>query len=200
MKKIVLLLVSMFWLLGFNVFAEQKVGTYRVLERDFDIEAGYDSNNRLVVYIGVISEYDHEKSMIAITGENNVESFVSALQQVKAKYNEWKDVAIKNNVTDYKKAIDVTFPNVEIYWRGASKWYSSFSRNFIKMLFLVSEEGKATVGCGGEAKDWDNEYITQKWYFLFSSSNEIEGLVKALNIEGIKSKISSKQNTDDLFN
>ena len=85
MKRFVLLLVSVFGLLSFKVYAEQKVGTYSVLEKDFDIEAGYDSNDRLVVYIGVISEYDHEKSMIAITGEKNVELFVSALQQVKAK-------------------------------------------------------------------------------------------------------------------
>ncbi len=200
MKKMILLFISIFCALSINVFAEQKVGTYDVLDRSLDVEAGYDSRGQLIAYVEIIGEYSHRDVMLCIKGEDDIKSFVSALRQVKDKYTEWKGVAKANGVTDYKKAIDVDFPNVEIYWRGSSKWYSTFSRNFIKMIFLVDDEGSATVGCGGEAEDWENEYVTEKWYFLFGSPYEIDGLTKVLDTEKIKSKLASKQNTDDLFN
>lgn len=200
MKKFVSLLLIAFCLLNTNAYAEQKVGTYNVFEQVLDIEAGFDSKGQLNVYVEITGEYDHRDVMLCIRGEENIKSFISALQQVRDKYNEWKGVAHANGVTDYKKAIDVTFPNVEIYWRGSSKWYSTYSRNFIRMIFLVSDDGSASVGCGGEAKDWDNEYITEKWYFLFRTADEIDGLIKVLDVEKIKNKLSSKQNTDDLFN
>lgn len=196
----ILLFISIFCALSINVFAEQKVGTYDVLDMSLDIKAGYDSSGQLNAYVEIIGEYSHKDIMLCIKGEDDIKSFVSALRQVKDKFNEWKNVAKANGVTDYNKAIDVTFPNVEIYWRGSSQWYSTYSRNFIKMIFLVDDKGTATVGCGGEAEDWDNEYITENWYFLFSSPYEIDGLIKVLDTEKIKTKLSSKQNTDDLFN
>ena len=199
MKKFVSLLLIVFCLLSTNAYAEQKVGTYNVFDKVLDIEAGFDNKGKLNVYVEITGEYEHRDVMLCIRGEEDVKSFISALQQVKNKYTEWKGVANANGVTDYKKAIDVTFPDVEIYWRGSSKWYSTYSRNFIKMIFLVSDNGSASVGCGGEAKDWDNEYITEKWYFLFRNADEIDGLIKALDVEKIKNKLSSKQNTDDLF-
>lgn len=200
MKKLVSLLLIVFCLLSTNVYAEQKVGAYHVFDKVLDVEAGFGNKGELNVYIEVTGEYDHRDVMLRIRGEENVKSFTSALQQVRDKFNEWKGVANANGVTDYKKAIDVTFPDVEIYWWGSSKWYSTYSRNFIKMIFLVSDDGSASVGCGGEAKDWDNEYITEKWYFLFGAADEIDGLIKVLDVEKIKNKLSSKQNTDDLFN
>lgn len=200
MKKLVLLFACVFCFYNANTFAEQKVGSYNVLDRSLDVEASINDKGQLNVYVGILGEYTHTNIMLGIKGEDNIKSFAYSLREMKAKYNEWKGVARANGVTDYSKEMDIPFPNVEIYWKGSSKWYSTFSRNFIKMMFLVSDDGSASVGCGGEAEDWDNEYITEQWYFLFTSADEIEGLIKVLDVEKIKNKLSSKQNTDDLFN
>ena len=200
MKKLVLLFACVFCFCNVNTFAEQKVGSYNVLDRSLDVEASINDKGQLNVYVGILGEYTHTNIMLGIKGEDNIKSFAYSLREMKAKYNEWKGVARANGVTDYSKEMDIPFPNVEIYWKGSSKWYSTFSRNFIKMKFLVSDDGSASVGCGGEAEDWDNEYITEQWYFLFTSADEIEGLIKVLDVEKIKNKLSSKQNTDDLFN
>lgn len=200
MKKLVLLFACVFCFCNANTFAEQKVGSYNVLDRSLDVEASINDKGQLNVYVGILGEYTHTNIMLGIKGEDNIKSFAYSLREMKAKYNEWKGVARANGVTDFSKEMDIPFPNVEIYWKGSSKWYSTFSRNFIKMKFLVSDDGSASVGCGGEAEDWDNEYITEQWYFLFTSADEIEGLIKVLDVEKIKNKLSSKQNTDDLFN
>ena len=93
--------------------------------------------------------------------------------------------------------MDVTFPNVEIWWVGL-EWYSSYEKNFIKPLFLVND-GDASFGTYGTATHWKNEFITQAFYILFETANEIQSLIDALNISKIKSSLNQDIQTDALF-
>lgn len=195
MKKNVLFI--MLALFATIVHAEKVVGTYTMAKMQKNIEAAYDSKGVLNVYIEVLGEYENDEVMIRINGEKDLIQFISKLEYCKTKFVEWEKVARDNNVTDFKKQFDVTFPKVEIYWRS-SKWYSTFKGNYLKPLFLVTNED-VSFGAGGTAKHWDNEYIDQEWYLLLVSVSEIEGLIDALNPEKIKLELNKSENTDELF-
>lgn len=196
MKKVVLFIVSM--LMATTVFAEKVVGTYTMAETSKDIEAAFDNKGVLKVFIEVLGEYKNDKVMIKIDGEQDLNEFIAQLKYCKAKFIEWDKVAKANNVTDYTKKYDVTFPNIEVWWRG-SKWFSTFKRNLFKPIFMVGDDGKSSFGVGGKATDWDNEYIDQQWYLILMSSAEFDSLINALNPEKIKSALKQGENADALF-
>ena len=196
MKRVILFIALILCTMSAN--AEKVVGTYTMAEMPREIEAAFDNKGALNVYVEVLGEYKNDKVMIRISGENDLNQFISKLKSCKAKFIEWKKVAQTNNVTDYSKPFDITFPNVEIYWRG-SEWFSTYKRDHLKPLFLVGSDGKASFGAGGKAKDWDNEYIDQQWYLILISESEFDGLIDALNPEKIKSELNKNVNADALF-
>lgn len=196
MKKILLLMALM--MSSAFAFAEQVVGSYTMGGSPREIEAFIDKKGVLKVFIEIEGEYRHDKVMIKIDGESDLNRFVSQLKYCKGKFIEWKKVAQENNVTDYRKKLDVIFPKVEIWWLG-NEWYSSYKRGFIEPLFLVGSDGDAVLVAGGKAKDWDNEYIDQKWYLIFMSESEIDSLIEALNPTKIKEALNQTSNNDALF-
>jgi hypothetical protein len=144
----------------------------------------------------VVGEYS-EYVMIRVTGEEDIRKFCTQLAYCKKKFIEWEQVAKSNNVSDFKKEIDATFPNVEVWWVGL-EWYSSFKKNFIKPYFVVNE-GDAAFGTMGTATHWSNDFIDQEFYILFETASEIQSLIDALDIEEIKDELEEDIATDALF-
>lgn len=195
MKRIVLFVALV--MLATSAYAEKVVGTYTCAETQKNIEAYIDDKGVLKVFVEVLGEYQRDKVMIKIDGENDINKFIAQLKYCKEKFIEWEKVAKTNNIKDFKKNFDVTFPNVEIWWRG-SEWFSSYKRNFIKPLFIVND-GKASFGAGGEATDWNNEYIDQDFYLILISTAEFDSLIKALNPQTIKNVLNQDTQADALF-
>lgn len=195
MKKILFFIA--FVCLTTSIHAEKVVANFTMSGIEKNIEASINSKGVLSVFIQVIGEYKNENVFVRVQGEDDINKFVTQLTYCKSKFIEWEQVAKKNNINDYKKEFDATFPNVEIWWSG-SKWYSSHKRNFIKPLFLVTD-GKAAFGAGGEATHWDNEYIDQKFYLIMNSVEEINSLIKALNVDNIKNVLNQDTQADALF-
>ena len=194
MKKILLLIA--FTLLTTSVYAEKIVGTYTMSGTKRNIEAGIDNKGALNVFIQVVGEYS-DYVMIRVTGEEDIKRFVSQLTCCKNKFVEWEQVAKRNNISDFKKEINATFPNVEVWWVGL-EWYSSYKKNFIKPLFLVNG-GDASFGATGAATHWNNEFITQSFYILFETAYEAQSLINALDITKIKRILNQETRTDALF-
>ena len=194
MKKILLFIA--FALLTTSMYAEKIVATYTMSGTKRNIEAGIDSRGALNVFIQVVGE-SSEYVMIQVAGESDIKKFRSQLEYCKNKFIEWEQVAKNNKVSDIKKEIDATFPNVEIWWVGL-EWYSSNKMNFIKPLFLV-DNGDAAFGATGAATHWNNEFITQSFYILFETANEIQSLINALDITKIKSVLDREAQTSALF-
>jgi hypothetical protein len=178
------------------MYAEKIVATYTMSGTKRNIEAGIDSRGALNVFIQVVGE-SSEYVMIQVAGESDIKKFRSQLEYCKNKFIEWEQVAKNNKVSDIKKEIDATFPNVEIWWVGL-EWYSSNKMNFIKPLFLV-DNGDAAFGATGAATHWNNEFITQSFYILFETANEIQSLINALDITKIKSVLDREAQTSALF-
>jgi hypothetical protein len=194
MKKILFLIA--FTLLTTSMYAEKIVATYTMSGTRRNIEAGIDSKGALNVFIQVVGEHS-EYVMIRVTGEEDIKRFRTQLAYCKKKFVEWEQVAKSNKVSDFKKEIDATFPNVEVWWVGL-EWYSSHKNNFIKPLFLVNS-GDAAFGAYGAAKHWNNEFITQTFYILFETAHEIQSLIDALDITKIKYVLNRDAETDALF-
>lgn len=194
MKRLLLLIA--FTLLTTSSYAEKIVGTFTMSGTTRNIEAGIGDNGALNVFIQVVGE-DSDYVMIRVAGEANISKFKTQLAYCKKKFIEWEQVAKSNKVSDFKKSMDVTFPNVEIWWVGL-EWYSSYEKNFIKPLFLVNN-GDASFGTYGTATHRKNEFITKAFYVLFETANEIQSLIDALNISKIKSSLNQDIQTDALF-
>ncbi len=197
MKKTLLLFIAL--LISTFSFAEKKVASYIMSGIERDIEATIDSKGKLNVFVSIMGKYDHDNVMFKIEGEDQIIGFAEKLQSLNDKFVEWAKVAKSNNVSDYTKKFDIPFPRVEIYWAGSSKWYSSYKGNFMNFIFIVSESGEPSLGCGGTAKHWDNEYIDQQFYIIFISTEEIKSLINALNVDSLKKALNSTSNTDALF-
>lgn len=178
-----------------NANAEKVVGHYHQGSTEYNVEADTYKND-LTVFIQVEGKYKSDKVFIRIDGAENIQNFIDALNLCKTKHIEWSEVAKNNNITDFRKTIDVKFPNVEIWWLG-SKWFSSHKLNYIKPEFSVSENTNFVV-IAGKAKHWDNEYIDTN-FFMFLTPKDIDELVKVLNVETINSILKQETETDTLF-
>ena len=194
MKKILLLIA--FALLTTSVYAEKIVATYTMSGTQRNIEAGFDNKGVLNVFIQVVGEYS-EYVMIRIEGEEEIQQFITQLTFCKNKFIEWEQVAKRNNVADFKKEIDATFPNVEVWWVGL-EWYSSNKGNFIKPLFLVNG-GDAAFGTTGAVTHRNNEFISQTFFILFETADEAQSLIDALDITKIKHILNQEAQTNALF-
>ena len=194
MKKILFLIA--FTLLTTSMYAEKIVATYTMSGTKRNVEAGIDDKGALNVFIQVVGEYS-EYVMIRVSGEADIRKFITQLTYCKNKFIEWEQVAKSNKITDFKKEIDATFPNVEVWWVGL-EWYSSYKMNLIKPLFLINN-GDASFGTTGAVTHWNNEFITQTFFILFETANEIQSLINALDITKIKNALNRDMETDALF-
>lgn len=194
MKKILLFVA--FTLLTTSMYAEKIVATYTMSGTKRNVEAGIDDKGALNVFIQVVGEYS-EYVMIRVSGEADIRKFITQLTYCKNKFIEWEQVAKSNKISDFKKEIDATFPYVEVWWVGL-EWYSSHKMNLIKPLFLVNN-GDASFGTTGAVTHRSNEFITQTFFILFETANEIQSLINALDITKIKNALKQDIETDALF-
>jgi hypothetical protein len=194
MKKLLLFIALS--LLTTSIYAEKIVATYTLSGTKRNIEAGIDDNGALNVFIQVVGE-NSDYVMIRVAGEQDIIKFRNQLTYCKNKFIEWEQVAKSNKISNFKKPMDATFPNVEIWWVGL-EWYSSYKKNLIKPLFLVND-GDASFGATGAVTHWSNEFINQTFYILFETANEIQSLINALDITKIKYVLNQEAQTNALF-
>lgn len=194
MKKLLLLLITLS--ISLSSFAQEKVASYFIAGVKRDIFAYIDNEGKLNVQVNIMGKYDNDIVLLLIRGEEEVVLFTEKLKLLQEKYVEWSRVAKSNNVKDFAKKFDITFPNVEIFWDCCIS-----KRNFLNFKFLVSKTGVPSLSCNGtaEAKNLVNEYVYQEFYIIFNSSTEIKSLINALDVKKIKSVLNAKANTAKLF-
>lgn len=198
MKKILAVFVFVLFSISSFAYSNSYETTYTMGEQQRNINAYYNNKGNLIANIDVIGNHENDIVMIYIAGEENITQFVSQLRYCREKLIEWSKISKENNITDYTKKLDTNFPKVEIWWKG-SKYFSSYGNDFIKPLFFANEKGETSIIAGGEASDWENNYITQKWFLFFHSTSEIDSLIEALDITMIKSELDKNKMVDNLF-
>ena len=177
--------------------AEQKVGEFynSYFKKNYAIEALQKDGKLESVFIGVESKGSKE-SFIKVEG-SDLETFKLSLNLVKSKYAEWVKVAKANHITEMNKAFSISFPKVEIYWLG-SKWWSSYKLK-VELKFIILDDGQMVALWAPTAKHWNNEYIDETIYFVFSTIEDFDNLIKQLNSQDILNKLLQTKNNEELF-
>lgn len=195
MKKYMFLLLIL--MISLSMSAQTKIDSYDsdYFESTFGIYA--TNGEKLSLYFDIRGESKNDDVMINVDGESTIISFINSLKEVRDKYAEWKKVAVDNKVTDYSKDFDISFPNVYVAWYG-TKWWFDFRERF-EPYFKVSSDGKCYAVFHSEAVSSSNEYITEKYYWVFSSVKEFDSFIEKIQPQALIEKLNKKNAPDELF-
>ena len=199
MKKIIIL--SLMAIQTLFCFSETVVAQYQANGKSFNIEADYNKNNILKVYIKIYPG-DNYVMYLGLDNEDEVKVFRNKILSIIEKYKEWSTTARTNNVTDFIKEFPITFESINVIW----KTYSGGDYNFafdqtLQSIFSVNKDGSHEIFISKlNVKSSDNEYITCDAFTFFRSVEELKSLYNALDLNKIKNKLNNKTNVDDLFN
>lgn len=197
MKKLLLTLLTIAAFCS-TITAQEKVDEYHntYFDKTYKIEASFDSNHELALFVEVAGESESDNVCFNIVG-NDIKKFTDALAAAKTKYNEWVGVAKANNVTKMTKEMDITFPRVTICWYG-SKWWFDFSHR-LSPVFMITSSGDYVFLLSGEATASSNEYIDQDYYLALSTAEDFDVLISKMDPQTITEKLNNKQKVEDLF-
>lgn len=192
MKKIIAALVLC--IVSTLCFGQEKIGTYHsYFSGNFYVKYSEQTG---VYYIQIMGETAIRDCYFIVT---DIDNFRTSLSDAKDKYAEWVKVAKENNVKATIKDMDIKFS------KGAFAWYSrECYLNFYavpKPRFLITSTGdyRFLLFLGEEFSASDNQYITEKAYWAFSSVSEIEELLNLISQETLQKFLDSKATKDDLF-
>ena len=192
--------------MGIAIFLSSKnslpiVATYNMsLGESYTIRASDKGSVAISVH------YDNiDRIEILVSGEN-LSDFRREIIKLREKYIEWKTVAVANNVKNhYKQFPDILSTTyVMILWEESGKTYAALP-TVITPVFLVTEEGEcgATIGIpslvSATTKKDESVSLSAGAIILFSSEDEIQSLIDALDPIHIKNYYEANPPVDDLF-
>lgn len=193
MKKIIAALVLC--IVSTLCFGQEKIGTYHsnYFDKDFYVEYSEKTGN---YYIQIAGETATKHCCFIV---KDIDNFRTSLSDAKDKYAEWIKVAKENNVKTMDKDMDIKFSKGTFAWCGR-EWYFNFYA-VPKPRFLITSTGDYLflLFSGKEFSASDNQYITEKAYWAFSSVSEIEELLNLISQETLQRFLDSKAAKDDLF-
>lgn len=193
-----LLLIWVALLVVAPIRAQKNVGSYynSYFDKSYSVEASLDTGE-LRVYFDVEGSSHSDSVCFFIKGEDNLNAFEAALLSAKAKYTEWVEVAVNNNVTQMTKDMGISFPRVTVCWYG-SQWWFDYNHP-ISPYFIITDSGQHVCVFRGEATASSNEYIDQKYYLALASVEDFDNLYAALRSQTIIDKLNSEKRVEDLF-
>ena len=202
MKK---LLILLFVVMCCNLsFAEDKVSEYSLAytssngKTSFDIEASEPKNGKFTFYVYAWSMESEEKVGFSIDSKD-LPKFFESLRAVGDKFEEWAKTARDNKVTDYDKEFDVKFSSNTAFFKYGKKW--CFCGIKFRPYFKVTKDGE----CLAIFKSYkltanDNRFMHHDGFLIpFSSKDEIEDFIKALDPIPVLNRESTNAAKDNLF-
>ena len=193
MKKIIAALVLC--IVSTLCFGQEKIGTYHSNYFDTNFYVRY-SEKTGKYYIQIMGETAIKYCCFIV---EDIDNFRTSLSDAKDKYAEWVKVAKENNVKATIKDMDIKFSKGVFAWYDG-EWHLNFDA-VPKPRFLSTSTGDYNflLFLGEEFSASDNQYITEKAYWAFSSVSEIEELLNLISQETLQKFLDSKEPKDDLF-
>ncbi|MBO4612353.1 MAG: hypothetical protein J5671_04190 [Bacteroidaceae bacterium] len=193
------LLSLLFVICAVNTFAQKTVADYHsdYFDRDYEISVSTEKNDPSTisdVYIEVAGE---SKNKTVTLHYKNPLLFLSSLKEVRNKYSEWAKIAEDNHITEMTKEIPVNMPKVTVCWYGI-KWYFAFDKR-LNFDFIILDSGKKIIVMTAKVTASSNEYIDQKFYWVFQSVTELDEFIDKLNYPKFIEKLNVNSNNADLF-
>lgn len=140
-----------------------------------------------------------EQSFLRIPVEN-LDSLINCLKYYRTKYNEWKNIAKKNNVKELEKKMEYHFPQCGVLWKqkNGKSWSSDgFDWNF-EPTFII-KQGQYVFSFLQRVTDSSNKYVESDIALLLSSLYDFDALIDALNPNKIKQKLAQIKSKKNLF-
>ena len=198
MKK---LLLSTLLLSGLVGFSQEKIGNYNSLyfSKNFDIAASKpDAKGEFSYYIDSSSKDATSKQVSLILTNKDVPEFIEFLNSIKETYSKWSLTAVENKVSELDKNIEykkLTYSAGFVY----GKWNFDFSVN-LKTRFKIFNGKYLLIIDSDELQSSSNQYIKSDGFrFVFSSAQEIDELVKGLNINFVTDFYNKNNSQDEFF-
>lgn len=188
-----------------NSFYGVRVVSFKSLS-DYDVQITHYNPNSFLFEKGKFSK------LYVIINDDNVSLFKSELVMILDKFNEWKQIAIENEVTQFEKQIPVEINSISNMYgcmpsisEVNDEWYSYDELCDLYPLFTVSKDiitGKISYTlelfirfCRKQGK------LTCFVDKCVLNQNDIFNLIDAIDkavVNGVKKEID-KRNTDALF-
>lgn len=192
MKKITVFIFLLFF--NLQLFAQ--------IEEHFTL--AYTGNKELVflmedkdgnIEISIQSTESNKIAYFILSSTNDIIKFNEALKSLKTKWNEYKEIAQKNNVEQFQKQVDIEFPRMTLAWYW-SEWYSG-PRSKPEIFFFISN-GYYIMNIHKESSSRTNSYISEKADIILITEKDFDTLISLTEIKTIQEKL--KTNVADLFN
>ena len=204
MKKYFIVL-SLFFIFSVTYGQEQYVlGSYSCSYFNQDCSVAYFTSPLDVYLIQITSGTQiitrrSDLSMFFEVNNKNISNFYTALNDAKNKFAEWIKVAKNNNITDFEKTMDITFPNGNIVWKDQSRGYISFAVRPTPVFRVRYGQYRLELFFRREVTAAADESKNEQANWVFTSVGEVEELLKLLSPEALKEAKQKTDNLDNLF-
>ena len=129
-----------------------------------------------------------------LSNTDDIIKFHEAMKNLKAKWLEYREIAIKNKVDDFVKKVDIEFPRMTLAWYW-SEWYSG-PRSKPEIFFSI-QNGYYIMDIYKESASRTNSYIKEKADLILISEIDFDTLISLSDISNIKKKLS--EDISELF-
>lgn len=194
MKKLIYILAMTLAQAGFG---QLKYESYKMSysEKIYAIQVAEDGE----VYIDIHSLDQSTRKVGFIMKLKDIPDFISCLETSKAKFVEWKKVAIQNNVKEVKKPLDCTIETDAFFTYG--DWQFDFNVQ-PESIFMVMPLSNGTtkyihVIRSGKLVSSKNDYIeSDGGAIIFQSAAEFDDFIAKIRPEAIQKFLDSRPKED----
>lgn len=200
MKKVFFALLAL--CISTSVFAQTKFTTYShpYDGKDYSVQVSTDKSGSYKLWIDAMSlEGERHPGGLMLT-EKQHPLFVESLGQAKAKYQEWYDLAVKNNVTDVRKQMEITTRTGAYFSYG--DWQFDYIVGLQFEFLVITSEGitkRLLIVRTGKLTSSTNQYMEVDGYaMVFTEPKEIEEFLSLTSPEKIR-EFLAKPKTEEIF-
>jgi hypothetical protein len=196
MKHFILLTVFMLLLTTSN-FSQDKMDVYgcSYSEKEYSIEVTNDK--KLYVYMLSLDGIATNGGIFITSTQH--QKFCHTLIKAKEKYDEWKKVAIENNVTELTKRMDFKC-GVGGFFQYGKSWHFKHNVSLTYEFRIINGKYILLVNTG-RIKSSSNQYIDSDGYvFAFMNSDEVDDFINKIRMVNIDNFLNNSTKKDVLFN
>ena len=199
MKKLIFAFIAI--CMTSQVFAQDKFTSYfqKYNDKDYAIQVS-KSGESYKLWIDAMSLDAQNNSGGIMLDEKQHAKFIEALSNARDKYAEWDSVALKNNVTEANKMMEIVSRTNAYFSYG--DWQFDYSVS-LEFNFRVIQSGNVTrrllVIRTGELKSSTNQFMEVDGYaIVFSSPSEIDTFLDLIS-QGKVKEFMAKPKTEEMF-
>ena len=157
-----------------------------------------DAKGKFSYYIDCSSFEPNSKNVNLIVKNDEVESLVAFLTEIKSIYIKWKQTAVDNKISDLNKPVDSKKITLGIGFYYGS-WHFDFSANISARFKIINEKYLMLVESGKLIAS-DNQYITNKGMVIaFSNEKEFDDFINVFDKSLVENFLNNKSSKESLF-